>query len=47
LDDEEKTEDQNNEPNTNTEIAEGTYTPNRIRYTNITYCTGKFTFSFI
>jgi len=27
LDDEEKTEDQNNETNTNTEIAEGTYTP--------------------
>jgi cytochrome P450 family 6 len=27
LDDEEKTEDQNNETNKNTETAEGTYTP--------------------
>ena len=47
LDDEEKTEDQNNETNTNTETAEGTCTPNRIMYINVTYCTGKFTFRII
>ena len=34
LDDEEKTEYQNNETNKNTETAEGTYTPNSIMYIN-------------
>jgi cytochrome P450 family 6 len=47
LDDEEKTEYQNNETNTNTETAEGTYTLNWIMYINVTYFTGKVTFKFI
>jgi len=47
LDDEEKTEDQNNEANKNSETTEGTYTPNQIMCINLTYFTGEFTFKII
>jgi cytochrome P450 family 6 len=42
LDDEEKTEDQNNETNKKTETAEGTYSPNCIMYINISCLTLVF-----
>ena len=47
LEDEEKTEDQSNETNKNTETTEGTYAPYQLMYINLAYFTGEFTFKII
>jgi cytochrome P450 family 6 len=43
LDDEQKTEDQNNETNKNSETAEGTYNTKYIMYIKCIYFTDNFT----